>query len=129
MPVKVKTVHSDRDRQGKTDKKEENHEDLLKNQKCNIPKLDINGKEVIHFFTKHAPLECQKKLSSIEDNWVFINDEGIVRFTEKRSKAKCKVQYFSRVDDNTNEYADPVEINGELFLLSQSITDKASRWR
>ncbi|EFO84083.1 hypothetical protein CRE_16932 [Caenorhabditis remanei] len=110
-PVKVKTVHSDRDRDKNQNSPETVPEDLLKNQKCNIPKLEINGSEVIHFFKKHEPLECQKKKSSIEDNWVFINDEGVIRFTEKRAKAKCKITYFSRIDDNNNKYEEPVEIN------------------
>lgn len=109
-PIKVKTLHSDRDRDLQKDG-QENPKDLLKNQKCNIPKLDINGTEVIHFFEKHDPLKCQLKNSGIEDNWVFINDEGVIRFTEKRAKAKCKIQYFSRIDDNNNKYEDPVEVN------------------
>lgn len=111
IPIKVKTLHSDRDRDHQTEGVGSESENLLKNQKCNIPKLEINGSEVIHFFEKHEPLECQKKDSNIEDNWVFINDEGVVRFTEKRAKAKCKIQYFSRIDDNTNRYEEPVEIN------------------
>ncbi|PIC31689.1 hypothetical protein B9Z55_012303 [Caenorhabditis nigoni] len=109
-PIKVKSLHSDRDRDHQASSGgSKPSEDLLKNQKCNIPKLDINGSEVIHFFTKHAPLECQKS-GKIEDNWVFINDEGVIRFTEKRAKAKCKIQYFERIDDNKNRYEEPVEI-------------------
>ncbi|CAI2352335.1 unnamed protein product [Caenorhabditis sp. 36 PRJEB53466] len=126
VPVKVKTVHSDRDRGKENDSekgKAQSSSYLLQNQKCNIPKLDINGSEVIHFFEKHAPLECQKKHSSIEDNWVFVNDDGFIRFTEKRAKAKCKVQYFSRVDDNKNSYAEPVEIrDGERLNGSDYAT-------
>ncbi|CAL2038843.1 unnamed protein product [Caenorhabditis brenneri] len=114
-PVKVKTIHSDRDRDtaavAPQNPQDPPPEDLLKNQKCNIPKLDINGSEVIHFFEKHAPLTCQMKDSDVEDNWVFISDEGIIRFTERRAKAKCKIQYFSRVDDNNNKYEDPLEIS------------------
>uniref|UniRef100_A0A1I7UIS0 DUF229 domain-containing protein n=1 Tax=Caenorhabditis tropicalis TaxID=1561998 RepID=A0A1I7UIS0_9PELO len=112
IPVKVKTLHSDRDRDTQDGKPSEPspQEDFLKNQKCNIPKLDINGSEVIQFFETHPPLTCQKKNSGIEDNWVFINDDGIIRFTEKRAKAKCKIQYFDRIDDNNNKYEEPVEI-------------------
>lgn len=109
IPVKVRTVHSDRDRHKGEDSSEKHAETALQSQKCNIPKLEINGSEVINFFKTHAPLECQKK-NSIEDNWVFINDEAIIRFTEKRAKAKCKIQYFSRVDDNNNKYEEPVEV-------------------
>lgn len=112
IPVKVRTVHSDRDRHKGEDSSEKHAETALQSQKCNIPKLEINGSEVINFFKTHAPLECQKK-NSIEDNWVFINDEAIIRFTEKRAKAKCKIQYFSRVDDNNNKYEEPVEVLGE----------------
>lgn len=111
IPIKVKTVHSDRDRDlQKGSNLPSKEPDLLQNQKCNIPKLDINGSEVIHFFEKHAPLTCQSKRIE-EDNWVFINEDGIIRFTEKRAKAKCKIQYFERIDDNNNKYFDPVEVN------------------
>uniref|UniRef100_A0A8R1E3N2 Uncharacterized protein n=1 Tax=Caenorhabditis japonica TaxID=281687 RepID=A0A8R1E3N2_CAEJA len=110
-PLKVITVHSDRDRAKQDEKQQEKQPaDSLKNQKCNIPKLDINGSEVIHFFETHAPLECQKTPGTVEDNWVFISDDGVIRFTEKRAKAKCKLQYFMRVDDDHNQYLEAVEV-------------------
>lgn len=42
-------------------------------QTCNIPKLEINGTEVIHFFHKPPPLVCDK---TGEKNWGYLDDDA-----------------------------------------------------
>ncbi|CAI2352336.1 unnamed protein product [Caenorhabditis sp. 36 PRJEB53466] len=100
---------------GDPGKQNEKEKDSLQNQKCKIPKLDINGTEVINFFEKHEPLECQLK-GQIEPNWVFVDEHSVIRFTQKRKSAKCQIQYFRRVTDHENEYGEKLDVkDGDKF--------------
>ncbi|CAI5447475.1 unnamed protein product [Caenorhabditis angaria] len=106
-PVKTIILHSDKDIGASKTKSSKN---LELNQACNIPKLDINGTEVIGFFKTPAPLKCQRKNSRIEDNWVFVDMDGKLRFTEKRKQASCKIKYLWRKNDEENRFSDDVQI-------------------
>ncbi|UMM26561.1 hypothetical protein L5515_010208 [Caenorhabditis briggsae] len=89
--------------------------DLLNGEKCNIPKLDINGSEVIDFFHKTAPLKCQIT-GNFEEDWVVLDKNGKIRFSEKRKSANCQMQYFWRITDDENGYGDTVDIkDGDTF--------------
>ncbi|CAD6198670.1 unnamed protein product [Caenorhabditis auriculariae] len=117
-PLKLIVTHSDNEGDGKTDNDSISN-NSLEDSKCNIPHLDINGSEVIGFFEKHQPLKCQLSDSGIDPNWVFIDDEGKIRFIEKRKTAKCFIRYFRRFDDNRNEYDKPVNIfDGDVMTNS-----------
>ncbi|KAK5972179.1 Elongation factor Tu [Trichostrongylus colubriformis] len=70
----------------------------LQDQKCQIPKLEINGSEVKSFFFKPKPLECDKNPT----NWVYIDDKSQVQYIEQRKNAKCRGYYVARKDDNSN---------------------------
>ncbi|CAB3409769.1 unnamed protein product [Caenorhabditis bovis] len=108
--IKMEVLHSDRDITKKNGSVNVKTNTLTGVETCNIPKLDINGSEVIGFFKKHEPLNCQKPDSGIEDNWVFVDNDGLLKFTEKRKGAVCKIRYVDRVDDNRNSISTPVKI-------------------
>ncbi|KAJ1371926.1 hypothetical protein KIN20_033975 [Parelaphostrongylus tenuis] len=73
----------------------------LHSQKCEIPKLDINGTEVKDFFHKAQPLECRKKHP---ENWVYIDQGGKIQYIESRKNAKCNGSFVTRRTDETNDY-------------------------
>ncbi|KAF1752938.1 hypothetical protein GCK72_019493 [Caenorhabditis remanei] len=115
--ININVLHSDRNG-GKLGRNNDRKLDLLKNQKCTIPRLDINGSEVIHFFHTPKPLACQIS-GNVEEDWVFLDDEGVIRFSGNRQKAKCQMQYFWRSSDDDNNYGEMIDIkdrfNGSDF--------------
>ncbi|CAI5447479.1 unnamed protein product [Caenorhabditis angaria] len=121
-PIKIIISHSDKDRENQQ-KHQKSSKNLELNQACNIPKLDINGTEVIGFFKTPEPLKCQRNDSGIEDNWVFVDMDGKLRFTEKRRNAICKIKYFWRKNDDENRFSkviriyDGFQMNGSDFAI------------
>ncbi|VDM64564.1 unnamed protein product [Angiostrongylus costaricensis] len=72
----------------------------LQSQKCEIPKLDIDGAEVKDFFFKAKPLECKKN----PENWVYLDQNNTVQYIERRKRAKCSGSYVTRRTDQTNDH-------------------------
>ncbi|TKR68068.1 hypothetical protein L596_024110 [Steinernema carpocapsae] len=71
-------------------------------QVCKVPKLDKDNPDIMKFYGKSEPLECDKKHSQ---NWVFMDIERKLQLTpfakEKfGSSVKCDLQFFYRVNDN-----------------------------
>uniref|UniRef100_A0A1I7UIR9 Uncharacterized protein n=1 Tax=Caenorhabditis tropicalis TaxID=1561998 RepID=A0A1I7UIR9_9PELO len=113
-PIKVEVIHSDRDREKGGEEKRKTV-DLLEGQKCKIPRLDINGSEVINFFHTPAPLKCQIP-GNFESEWVYLDEQGVIRFSKKREKAKCQMKYFWRETDDENRFGEEFEIqDGDEF--------------
>ncbi|EGT35503.1 hypothetical protein CAEBREN_29956 [Caenorhabditis brenneri] len=130
-PIKVRTIHSDKDR-GKGDNGDGEMMDLLRDQKCKIPKLDINGPEVSSFFHDPVPLECQIP-GRFEKEWLFLDDQGVIRFSEEHRKAICQMQYFWRIDDESNGYGEIIYVkDGDKFdggeYASVSCYEGWSKW-
>ncbi|PIO56346.1 hypothetical protein TELCIR_22255, partial [Teladorsagia circumcincta] len=77
-----------------------NAADSLRDHKCRIPKLEIDGAEVKDFFFKAEPLQCHKNPT----NWVYIDDNNQVQYIEQRKNAKCRGKYVTRKDDDHNNF-------------------------
>lgn len=91
----------------------------LEKHTCNIPKLDINGKEVIHFFHKPSPLTCNK---TSEQNWAYLDDDAKFALIAERKGAKCSAASFMRVNDNSLSRGSPVEMKEGDRLPSDFVT-------
>ncbi|KAK6111077.1 hypothetical protein QQG55_42215 [Brugia pahangi] len=70
-------------------------------QACRIPKLNINGSEVIGFFHHVEALDCSKNK---EKEWAYVDEKGLFTMSSDAIKRhggiKCTIAYFERVDDN-----------------------------
>ncbi|KHN79853.1 hypothetical protein Tcan_07595 [Toxocara canis] len=89
-------------------------------QTCQIPKLDINGSEVIGFFTDPEPLNCEK---NNEKNWAYVDDSRCFQISpdavKRHEGIECGVSYFRRVDDNNLQMDKVVPIRaGDLITAS-----------
>ncbi|VDD90552.1 unnamed protein product [Enterobius vermicularis] len=104
-------------------------------QTCRLPKLDINGSEVIQYFEKPKPLKCD----SNAENWAYIDDNRQLRIfpkiEEKYGKIRCEISYFYRVDDKNTRVTSPVAIEdgsaikeGDYFILECSGKDQ-KKWQ
>ncbi|GMS95831.1 hypothetical protein PENTCL1PPCAC_18006 [Pristionchus entomophagus] len=80
----------------------------LDKHSCNIPKLDINGKEVIDFFRKPSPLTCDK---TSEKNWAYLDDEAKFTLIPEKAGAKCTAISFARINDNSLSRGQRIEIS------------------
>ncbi|KAF8371356.1 hypothetical protein PRIPAC_77785, partial [Pristionchus pacificus] len=86
---------------------------------CNIPKLEINGTEVIHFFHKPPPLVCDK---TGEKNWGYLDDDAKFALIPERKGAKCNAISFTRVNDNSLTRGSSIEMNEGDTLPSDFVT-------
>ncbi|CAK5091150.1 unnamed protein product [Meloidogyne enterolobii] len=74
-----------------------------KQQACKIPKLEVNGSEVIKFYKKYPPLDCTKRKPK---PWVHIDEERRIQPTEyAKSKIglhniNCNWAFYSRKTDS-----------------------------
>ncbi|VDK49565.1 unnamed protein product [Anisakis simplex] len=89
-------------------------------QACRIPKLDINGSEVIGFFSDPEPLNCDK---NNEANWAYVDDDRRFQISPKavelHGDIKCAISYFRRIDDDNLETDELVAIQaGDLITSS-----------
>ncbi|CAL2038842.1 unnamed protein product [Caenorhabditis brenneri] len=130
-PIKVSTIHNDKDI-GKGENKDGGMMDLLKDQKCKIPKLDINGSEVSSFFHDPNPLECQIP-GRFEKAWLFLDDQGVIRFSKEHQKAICQMQYFWRITEHSNGYGKMIHVkDGDKFdggeYAKVNCHEKAANW-
>ncbi|VDM11989.1 unnamed protein product [Wuchereria bancrofti] len=70
-------------------------------QACRIPKLNINGSEVIGFFHHVEALDCGKNK---EKEWAYVDEKGLFTISSDAVKRhggiKCTITYFERIDDN-----------------------------
>ncbi|GMT10821.1 hypothetical protein PFISCL1PPCAC_2118, partial [Pristionchus fissidentatus] len=96
-------------------------------QTCNIPKLDINGSDVIKFFRNPSPFSCAR-----DDNWVYIDSERKVRLTDKRKNAKCAAQSieFGTDFENVNGISNELKIGEEMpsEMMSVKCEDEKAIW-
>ncbi|GMR48160.1 hypothetical protein PMAYCL1PPCAC_18355, partial [Pristionchus mayeri] len=91
----------------------------LEKHSCNIPKLDINGSEVIHFYHKPSPLSCDR--TSVK-NWAFLDDDAKFTLIPERKDAKCIAEAFTRENDNSLSRGSPVELKEGDRLPSDFVT-------
>uniref|UniRef100_A0A158Q6Z7 Uncharacterized protein n=1 Tax=Elaeophora elaphi TaxID=1147741 RepID=A0A158Q6Z7_9BILA len=84
-------------------------------QACRIPKLNINGSEVIGFFHHVDALECDKNNGK---EWAYVDEKGLFTISSDAMKVhgniRCSVAYFERVDDNK------LKIDHEIPITSGS---------
>ncbi|VDK85954.1 unnamed protein product [Litomosoides sigmodontis] len=70
-------------------------------QACRIPKLNINGSEVIAFFHHVNALDCSKNK---DKEWAYVDEKGLFTISadaiETHGDIKCTVAYFERINDN-----------------------------
>ncbi|KAI3418833.1 hypothetical protein GPALN_007933 [Globodera pallida] len=84
---------------------------------CKIPKLEMNGSEVIKFYKKFAPLVCDRRKA---EPWVFIDEQRRIRPTEfaKKiglNKIKCLWSFYDRISDAKLEWTRREQFNfGDL---------------
>uniref|UniRef100_A0A183CHQ4 DUF229 domain-containing protein n=1 Tax=Globodera pallida TaxID=36090 RepID=A0A183CHQ4_GLOPA len=84
---------------------------------CKIPKLEMNGSEVIKFYKKFAPLVCDRRKA---EPWVFIDEQRRIRPTEfaKKiglNKIKCLWSFYDRISDTKLEWTRREQFNfGDL---------------
>ncbi|GMR62360.1 hypothetical protein PMAYCL1PPCAC_32554 [Pristionchus mayeri] len=64
---------------------------------CNIPKLDVNGSDVIKFFSDPSPIHCKQG-----ENWVYIDKDNTARLIPERKGANCHTQAISFETDTRN---------------------------
>ncbi|CAJ0579700.1 unnamed protein product, partial [Mesorhabditis spiculigera] len=99
--VVVTGADGDRDSRTKEYKAPAGQASIASDKKvCNVPKLDINGAEVRHFFHPSGSLRCTGK----PKNWAFINKAGRFSLVSSRAGAECKIQPFYRVNDDKLRY-------------------------
>ncbi|KAK6031246.1 hypothetical protein OSTOST_02606, partial [Ostertagia ostertagi] len=118
----------------------------LRDHKCQIPKLEIDGAEVKDFFFKPQPLQCHKNPT----NWVYIDDKNQVQYIEQRcaifgfstasfcdtnsyrKNAKCRGKYVTRKDDNNNNFTPFYSLDSGKPLMSDFATvqcmDGKDKW-
>ncbi|GMT10823.1 hypothetical protein PFISCL1PPCAC_2120, partial [Pristionchus fissidentatus] len=96
-------------------------------QTCNIPKLDINGSDVIKFFRDPFPMACARG-----ENWVYIDSDKKVRLTEKRKNAKCEANSIEFGTDikNINGISKELKIGEELHseMMNVRCEDEKTIW-
>ncbi|GMT08917.1 hypothetical protein PFISCL1PPCAC_214, partial [Pristionchus fissidentatus] len=96
-------------------------------EKCTVPKLDINGPDVVKFFHDPEPVICAK-----EKNWMYIDEENTVRLIEERKSARCESQSISMHTDDMEVYGEWIElkIGSELPFEISNVRcwDGWSKW-
>ncbi|GMR62931.1 hypothetical protein PMAYCL1PPCAC_33126 [Pristionchus mayeri] len=78
---------------------------------CNIPKLEINGSDVVQFFHAPKPINCNKG-----ENWVYIDRDNKIQLIEERKDAKCHTQSIIFDTDAHNNMGpqEPLQVGKEL---------------
>ncbi|VDM44229.1 unnamed protein product [Toxocara canis] len=82
-----------------------------RSSQCRIPKLDINGTEVIKFFHDPPPLNCSK---GKDENWFYVDSERRFRITESATKEhgniSCFISPIYRISDEKISIGTPSNI-------------------
>uniref|UniRef100_A0A915PL71 DUF229 domain-containing protein n=1 Tax=Setaria digitata TaxID=48799 RepID=A0A915PL71_9BILA len=94
-------------------------------QVCRIPKLNINGSEVIGFFHHVDSLNCGKNK---EKEWAYVDEKGLFSISSNAIKLhgdiKCTVAYFERVSDSELKIHPQIPITpGSLLTRDYSIVE------
>lgn len=104
-------------------------------QACRVPKLDINGSEVIGFFKDPPPLNCEAN----EENWAFVDRSRVFRINptaaKRHGKISCKLRYFYRVNDSDIRRSSEIAVqdgdligDGDYLILKCGATDRQT-WK
>ncbi|VDK68396.1 unnamed protein product [Onchocerca ochengi] len=104
-------------------------------QACHIPKLNINGSEVIGFFHHVNMLDCGKNK---EKEWAYVDEKGLFTISSDairlHGNIRCTVAYFERIDDSKLKIDRQIPISpgspmSKDYAIVKCLGDDQEEWK
>ncbi|GMS80429.1 hypothetical protein PENTCL1PPCAC_2604, partial [Pristionchus entomophagus] len=89
---------------------------------CNIPKLEMNGSDVIKFFHEPKRINCLR-----DQNWVYIDADKKVQLTEERKAAQCTTHNIGFETDSKNNIGREEELKVGEELPSEMVNVRCTQ--